>query len=92
MTEISKRTISSLDNKVMLNYGSNSSLNPNSPTIRRDFYGNVISKRIKQHKICFADQVDNNPKQFVEIKVVNSYRNYNRNDEREQDNWSCLIY
>lgn len=41
--------------------------------IRKDKFGNVISKKIKNHKISFSDQIGNN-QEIAEVKKVESYK------------------
>lgn len=62
--------------------GSYSSIPIMSPKVRKDCFGNVISKKFKRHKISFADQVDNS-KVFIEVNKVKSYRLFNRSQEEE---------
>ena len=95
MNEINRNVISNSDNMIKLGTLSKS---PNSHSIisthqtRKDVYGNTISKKIKMHKISFADQVQNNTIKFVEIKTVRSYRTFNRYQEVEEDTWGCRIF
>jgi hypothetical protein len=44
--------------------------------LRKDCYGNIISKKSKKHKICFPDKLDTNNK-IAEILNVDSYK-YNK--------------
>jgi len=91
MNEINKNQISNSDNKIKLctlNNGSNSNLNLYSTYSRKDTYGNLISKKAK-HKICFADKVEGS-KKFIEIKTVNSYKEYNQ--FKPDEAWSCIIF
>ncbi len=40
---------------------------------RKDCYGNIISKKLKKHKICFPDVLDSH-KDIAEIYIVTSYK------------------
>jgi hypothetical protein len=79
MSEITKNSISNKETKIKLNSASSrgSLISLNGLNQRKDIYGNPISKKIKNHKISFADEVGKD-KKFVEIIVVNSYRDYHR--------------
>lgn len=83
MSEFNKNVISNAENKIKLNSGSISGLNISSPITRKDIFGNTISKKTKKHKICFADQAENNSRIFVDIVNVNSYRKYNQDEPEE---------
>jgi hypothetical protein len=93
MSEINKNIISNLENKIKLgslNKSLNSSLDILKPHNRKDKFGNSISKILKKHKVSFADQVENS-REFVEIKVVSSYRVYYKK-QIEEDKFGCLIF
>ena len=60
--------------------GINGNLDINAHKSRKDVYGNIISKKIKQHKISFADQIENT-RNFVETKQVVSYKLYNQSQD-----------
>jgi ribosomal protein RSM22 (predicted rRNA methylase) len=94
MNEINKNVISNSDNKIRLgslNSHSGSSTGINTYIPRKDIYGNIISKKAKKHRISFADQIENS-KAFVEIKMVNSYKEYNRYGSSDDDKWSCIVF
>jgi hypothetical protein len=80
MNEISKNTISSSEKKIKIN-SLNSGLQLGNSSQRKDAFGNPISKKVKNHKISFADQIDTKEKKFIEIKLVSSYREYNKVEE-----------
>jgi replication fork clamp-binding protein CrfC len=42
---------------------------------RKDCFGNIISRKIKKHKICFPDNLDNR-RQIAEIQIVTSYKQF----------------
>ena len=91
MTEINKNIISNSDHKIKintLNHHSRTSLGLNINT-RKDAYGNVISKKLKRHRISFADQVENS-REFVEIKAVKSFRNEYKIKNEEEGR--CFIF
>lgn len=48
---------------------------------RSDRFGNAISKQKKSHKISFKDEMCKDAK-LVEINLVDSYREYNRAEEK----------
>jgi hypothetical protein len=94
MTDINQNVISNTDNKVKLeslNKNLNSSLNDLQPAVRKDKFGISISKILKKHKISFADQVENSNK-LVEIKLVTSYREHNKQLNERENNYSCGIF
>jgi len=49
----------------------------NSKYFRTDTYGNIISKKHKNHKINFADLIENS-RELVEIKKVESFKEFNK--------------
>ena len=71
MNEIPKIQISSLEAKIKIK-SSNIIDNNNQ---RKDCYGNIISKKLKKHKICFPDNLDNKNK-IADIYIVTSYSKY----------------
>ena len=77
MNDNQKNSISNKETKIKINSsqsrGSVISFSNSNP--RRDVYGNLISKKIRNHKISFADEVVNQ-KELVEIISVCSYREY----------------
>ncbi len=82
MNEIRRISISNKENKIKINptKSRNSLNNLNPSNQRKDMYGNVISKKIKNHKISFADEVGTK-KELSETIVVSSHRDYHRNME-----------
>jgi hypothetical protein len=89
MTELN--TNSKLGYNIKLN-----SLNSNSRNslglniiIRKDALGNVISKKKKNHRVCFSDQIENG-RDLVDLKYVQSFKNYNRANIGNE--WSCIIF
>jgi len=81
MNEITKNSISNKETKIKINSANQrgSLISLNSSNHRRDAYGNPISKKIKNHKISFADELGSQ-KPLVDIIVVSSYRDYHRSD------------
>ena len=77
MNEIKKNFISNKETKIKINSTESrgSVLSLSNSNLRRDVYGNPISKKIKNHKISFADEMVNK-KQLVEIVIVTSFRDY----------------
>jgi hypothetical protein len=95
MTEINRSVFSNSETKIKL--GSfNKSINSNSlttaTTLRKDVFGNTISKKVKTHRICFADQVQNNTTKLVEVKTVHSYRKFNKLKDEDEETWGCKIF
>jgi hypothetical protein len=93
MNELNKNIILNSDNKIKFgsqNSGTSSSLNLVNNQ-RKDIYGNVISKKIKKHRISFADEIENT-RDFVEVKTVNSYRQYNKISVEEGKFFIILYY
>lgn len=77
MTDVFRKSVSSEESKVVLK--SESNLKGLSRS-RTDKFGNVISKRLKNHKISFPDEVDKS-KRLVDVNMVDSYKKYNRMDD-----------
>lgn len=105
MNEITKNSISNKETKIKINSVNQrgSLISLNSSNLRRDAYGNPISKKIKNHKISFADEVGRQ-KPLVDIIVVTSYRDFHRSDISEgiqtlfftildtESMWNCSIF
>ncbi len=95
MTEINRSVFSNTENRIKLgsiNKSYNSNTLTTSTNVRKDVYGNIISKKVKSHKICFADQIENCTKKFVEVKTVHSYRNFNKLKDLDDETWACKIF
>lgn len=90
MSEIRKNTISNKETKIKINSANprNSLISLNHKNQRKDVYGNPISKKIKNHKISFADDGTNN-KKLVEIIVVDSYRDFHKS-ETDGNSYMCI--
>jgi hypothetical protein len=82
MKEITKNTISNSENKIKVNASRESLSNGVTySTTRKDVYGNMISKKMKKHKISFADELESE-KQLTEIITVASYRVFNKIEDQ----------
>jgi hypothetical protein len=95
MTEINRSVFSNTENRIKLGSltkSTNSNTFTNSTTVRKDVYGNIISKKVKSHKICFADQIQNSSKKLVEVKTVHSFRNFNKLKDLDEGAWACKIF
>ncbi len=46
--------------------------------IRKDANGNIIQKKKKKHKITFQDQLPNKKLKLVEVQMVESFKEYNK--------------
>ncbi len=68
-----------------------------NPSQRKDCYGNVISKKIKKHKICFPDNLENK-KDLAEVHIVSSYKHIYENSKMYYhlanitEEWSCYVF
>jgi hypothetical protein len=71
MNEIPKIQISSSEAKIKII----SSKIIDNTCQRKDCYGNIISKKLKKHKICFPDNLDNKNK-IADIHIVTSFSKY----------------
>ncbi len=60
-------------NEINENIGTKTPATILKENIRKDCYGNIISKKLKKHKICFPDSLDTN-KKIAEILNVDSYK------------------
>jgi hypothetical protein len=40
---------------------------------RKDYSGNIISRKLKKHHITFADSTNDDSKQLAEVIIVKSY-------------------
>lgn len=91
MTEINKNVPISTETRLKLNTLNSNSRNSLGLNLsnRKDVYGNVISKKKKTHRICFADESPSS-KELVEIKIVKSYRS--ENNINNVSDWSCIIF
>ena len=62
--------------------------------LRKDFYGNKISRKSKTHKVTFRDEEPN--KTIADIKLVESYKKYNLDEpvkvEKGKGSCSCCIF
>lgn len=72
----------------------NNTENKNTHSLRRDYYGSLICKGKKTHKVTFIDNISN--KKLAEVILVDDYdseikkRKYNRNST-SVCTCSCLI-
>ena len=90
MNDINKNMILNTENKIKISsdtdlINTTNKLSGMSLNSRKDKYGTLITKRHKSHKITFSDQVDKN-QSLAEVKVVDSYKKFNRWDENGDNN------
>ena len=63
--------------------------------IRKDKYGNPISRKTKQHKVSFLDEFEKTGREFIEVKVVQSIKefyNITRVDVEGKKCFGCNIF
>ena len=76
---INRNTISNKETKIKLNNNNNNTtknISLGNFRQRKDSFGNPISKKNKNHKVTFIDEIEK--RKLAEIKSVKSYRNYNK--------------
>jgi hypothetical protein len=84
MTEVRVNSISSAENKILLNGSVSSRISEIQTKSRKDKFGTPITKKLKIHKVSFQDQVDDG-KRLVDVTHVRSYRKFNRMDSGLDD-------